>query len=155
MSRSCILSCSCVLTSLALAACGGAGVPPPAAAPQADTAGDEREPTSIAEAQDQIDRARAALEARPGAAAEETPAAEHDAVREPEAAPSTDAAGPRQERSVSPADACASSCRALSSMRRAVTALCRMTGQEDARCSEAKRTLDASASRAATCTCAP
>jgi hypothetical protein len=38
-------------------------------------------------------------------------------------------------------------------MRRAVAALCRMTGEEDARCEDAKKTLNESESRVARCHC--
>jgi hypothetical protein len=44
-------------------------------------------------------------------------------------------------------------CRALTSMRSAVTALCRMTGNEDARCVDAKRTLADSEGRISPCSC--
>jgi hypothetical protein len=50
-------------------------------------------------------------------------------------------------------DRCGTPCRALVSMRRAVTALCRMTGNDDTRCVDARRTLTDSQARIAPCSC--
>jgi hypothetical protein len=148
----------------ALAACGGAEGAP-AKAPMAkepDTA-DQKEPTSVAEAQDQIDRARARLadaenekkksekeidkdSAAPAGGAGSTPSS--TTTVKPGTAPA------REETAKAAAvDSCTQSCRALSSMRRAVSALCRMTGDTDNRCSDARRTLSESESRVAGCHC--
>jgi hypothetical protein len=143
-----------IAASAALAACGGAGAeakaPAKAAEPAAAVA--EREPTSVEEAQELIARANADL-----SSSESGKKADVDK----DSASSTTTAKPtspgvREESSRSaPADSCGQSCRALSSMRRAVSALCRMTGDEDARCSDAKKTLEKSESRVARCHCGP
>jgi hypothetical protein len=133
----------CALAGL-LVACGGAESSPakaPAPAAPSATATPERDPTSVAEAQEQIDRARAELSGTKE---------DKDTAKPADVSPGT---GVHEERSASSTDTCASSCRALSSMRRAVTALCRMTGDEDTRCSDAKKTLSQSESRVARCHC--
>ena len=148
--------------SVVLAACGGAGeakAPAKAAEPESPS----REPTSIEEAQQQIERARADL----SGAADKKLEYDKDSMAPPPTSPGAGAGSsstttakpttaPREETGrAAPADSCSQSCRALSSMRRAVSALCRMTGDEDARCSEAKRTLEQSESRVAACHCRP
>lgn len=138
-------------STLAAAACGGAAPESksPASTTAPPSADADREPTSIDQAEAQIAEARAALgdfEAKPGGDAPAQEPAETPSSRksEPEAGREADKA---------PADACASSCRALSSMRRAVGALCRMTGDDDARCTGARTTLGESESRVARCHC--
>jgi hypothetical protein len=153
--------------SAALAACGGAGAGAEAKAPaKADepaSTAREREPTSVEEAQELIARANADLSASEAGKKLEV---DKDSAAAPPApgggsTGSTTTAKPttpgvREESSRSaPADLCSQSCRALSSMRRAVSALCRMTGDEDARCSDAKKTLEKSESRVARCHCSP
>lgn len=144
--------------SVALAACGGAGEAK-APAKMSEPESSSREPTSVAEAQEQIERARADL-SRDAKQAEGDKLDKDSASSAPPPSPgggSTSTAkptGPREESTrAAPADTCSQSCRALSSMRRAVSALCRMTGDEDARCSEAKKTLGESESRVARCHC--
>jgi len=160
---------------LSLAACGGAE----AKAPDAMKVGEppEREPTSIEEAQQRIASAKAELAAGSGTGSDtfaRPPPRSADAPAKTEASPtippgastsvplpSTTPLSPAQRPS-EPAppkaarnaeDRCASPCRALASMRHAVTALCRMTGTEDARCLDAKHTLSESESRIAPCSC--
>ncbi|MDB4938133.1 MAG: hypothetical protein JWP87_5105 [Labilithrix sp.] len=147
-----------------VAACGGAaegGMPAsksPGAAPPADSA-----PSTIEEAQQQIAAARAELA---GASASESsrfapepPAAAPPPppASEPSRPSSTDSSAQRPsaapKANADAADRCGSPCRALASMRRAVTALCRMTGDEDTRCVDAKRTLTDSKARIAPCSC--
>lgn len=145
-----------VAGSIALAACGGAGE---AKAPARAAEPAPREPTSIAEAQEQIDRARAEL-SLDAEAAKKAEGDKLDKDYAPPPSPAGESTGgsvakptsPQEERASS-GDSCSSSCRALSSMRRAVSALCRMTGDEDARCSDARRTLEQSESRVARCHC--
>jgi hypothetical protein len=126
-----------------LVACGGAesakapAAMPAATTPAAGTASTENEPRTVQEAQERIARARQALEPDQGA-----PPAPAKAPRET-----------RQEESKG--DACGEPCRALDSMRRAVEALCRMTGDGDPRCLDARKTLSESTSRLATCKCEP
>lgn len=113
--------------------------------PQA-TATVEAEPASIDEALARIRTAKADLEApllpsdKP--ASTSTPAAPPGPPRpgQPTSQPS-------------PPATCATPCRAIESMRRAVTALCRMTGEEDARCKDAKQTLVTSEERVRGCAC--
>ncbi len=138
--------------ALDAAACGGAA---PAKAPayeQRDKFAEDEglaEPRTIEEAQQQIAQARASLEGDADAkatAGSSTPSRESPATSpQGGAAPSA-----RHERS---ADVCGGPCRALASMKRAVEALCRMTGETDDRCAEAKRTLGESTSRIAYCRC--
>lgn len=145
-----------------LAACGGAESAPAKAPAMKSEPADEREPASVAEAQEQIERLSADI------AGIDRKKAEAAADNDSSAGASTGAGGTsstatarpssppgvREETaSTKPADSCGQSCRALSSMRRAVSALCRMTGDEDARCSDAKKTLSQSESRVAQCHC--
>jgi hypothetical protein len=144
------------------AACGGcggsAGMQPsaPAASPADSVAREPAkgafpdEPKTIDEAREQIARAKAELES--GARAKEEPRAD-DARPAGAAQPSTGAAPPREERKLAEAPTCRTPCQALRSMRRAVDALCRMTGSGDVRCTDAQRTLAASEQRVATCGC--
>jgi hypothetical protein len=137
-----------------VAACGGGAVPsaqtaaPPEPAP-------EREPSTIEEAQDQISRARDGLSARPGATqpAEPAPPATKAPTADVTASESSKTA-PKPSGGVAVEEArCSSPCRALSSMRRAVAALCRMTGDSDARCIDAKRILSDSERSVSPCAC--
>ena len=154
---------------VALPGCGGAA--PEAAAPGAKSPENARsagpEPGSIEEAQAQIASARAQLGGDTGGFAPAPGAAPAPGPMSPVSPSST------PPRSTSPApppaadsskasgtsdtggggDRCASPCRALASMRRAVTALCRMTGNDDMRCTDAKRTLIDSEGRIAPCSC--
>jgi hypothetical protein len=140
------------VASLVLAACGGAAPPPlqtpaPAGAgAAASTGGDDEEPRSIEEAQAQLARARADLDGRPREAEKA-----HDTstgVR-PGKAPNA----PSPESATKNADACADACRAIRSMRKAVGAICRMAGDTDPRCSDARATLATSEKRSAACGC--
>jgi hypothetical protein len=145
----------------ALAACGGAeGAPAkaPAGTAGAEPESTQREPTSVAEAQDQIARAKSDLELTEKKKAE----GDKDSATSPGggATPSTSPAAKPSVREESPKlsvqDSCGQSCKALSSMRRAVSALCRMTGDTDSRCADARKTLQDSESRVvATCHCNP
>jgi hypothetical protein len=122
---------------IALAGCGGAEAgAPPNRSPQVAPTQDEPEPRTVEDAQEQIARLRARLDA--------------DNKKRDEA-PSTPpkSEAPREER----ADTCVDPCRALLSMKRAVDALCRMTGDGDARCADAKKTLSDSTARISPCRC--
>lgn len=148
MSARPIVVAAAAAVALLAAACGGAA---PGAAPPESPAREERpapEPTTIEQAEDDIARARAELAGAPsGAAAADS--------REVPSATSTPAKpeSKRTEEAGKSAEACQSPCRAIASMRRAVTALCRMTGAEDTRCTDAKRTLSDSESKIAPCGC--
>jgi hypothetical protein len=165
--------CALPLVSFALLtlfACGGAAErsaaqapqsPPPSAGADRSTSPSKeeaREPASVEEAEAQIARARAELDhGRP-------PHEERERTTDTQGAPqpSADAAS-GAVRPTTPAApgapstsreaACASPCRALASLRRAVEALCRMTGSEDARCTSARRTLNESVANVAHCSC--
>jgi hypothetical protein len=142
-----------------VAACGGADRPP-SAPPPAELG---PAPQTVEDAQEQIARARAEL----GAPAPDTGAsADSAAKREPSSTtpgttpapsppppPPARPAGKVEEPPSRNADVCQSPCRAIASMRRAVSALCRMTGTDDARCTDAKKTLAESETKLAPCGC--
>jgi hypothetical protein len=145
----------------ALAACGGAAGE---AAPASKSPSSVRvaEPSTVEEAQEQIEAAKAQLASAaaggvstgssstslvPGASADSSKAEDTGGKR-----PSRPVSEP-SKRARTPDDRCSMPCRALTSMRSAVTALCRMTGNEDARCVDAKRTLADSEGRIAPCSC--
>jgi hypothetical protein len=142
-----------------VAACGGAAEQAPARSPGGGRKADDAEkapPMSVEEAQEQIRLAREQLFGPPPADARNTtePTTSSTTPREPAAEPAARPSAPRAEVQPDHQDKCASPCRALASMRRAVTALCRMTGDTDERCETAQRTLKESETRAATCRCA-
>ena len=139
-----------------LAACGGAA-PPAARAPESMAAEPEGDPATVEEAQQQIARAQARLGGRERtadapAATESSPPAKA-APAPPPAEPAPDARPGSMSKSGPGDSACSNPCRALASMRRAVTALCRMTGDTDARCLDAKRTLTSAEGHVVPCSC--
>jgi hypothetical protein len=156
----CVASCTALLAGIA--ACGGAEIAPksaPAASPAKVSKDQPAEPTTIEEAQDQIARARASLESPSASARDEAKKTERS---EPQkgASPSSSrspqgggASSSREEKPSTEADTCGNPCRALASMKRAVESLCRMTGDGDNRCVDAKRTLSESTTRVASCKC--
>jgi hypothetical protein len=131
-------------------ACGGAAPEPRAPAAQSEKAAAEPEPQTIEQAQAQIERARAQLEGPVatgvgGAAAPPAP---------PTAEGTASGAGATARgESFAGESGCATACRAIDSMRRAVDALCRMAGEQDARCTDARRTLAGSQARVSACGC--
>jgi hypothetical protein len=147
-SRSVLLSL--LLVSATVVACGGAesGSPAPRAP---ESKAPSREPATIEEAQDDIARAKAELGgAEPSDAKRFAPA---PPPPPPPTQPGAGGSSPRVDSTPS-ADSCQSPCRAIASMRRAVGALCRMTGDDDTRCSDAKKTLaDSEAKINASCAC--
>lgn len=155
-----------IAASVALAACGGAagGEAKPAKSAEPESTAREPEPKTVLEAMAQIEQAHADLSTSEEAAKKATEVDKDSAhPKAPGAGGSTSSTtarpttpGVREESTRNaPADTCSQSCRALSSMRRAVSALCRMTGDEDTRCSDAKKTLERSESRVARCHCSP
>ncbi|MDB4945663.1 MAG: hypothetical protein JWP97_5197 [Labilithrix sp.] len=122
---------SALLASV-LAACGG----PPAESAPTRMPTPEREPTTVAEAQARIARAEEMLAG----------------VAAPRAAQVESADSGSANRSVA-ADPCSERCRALTSMRSAVAALCRMTGDLDPRCDDARKTLTDNEARVGACGC--
>lgn len=124
-----------------VAACGGADKAPASPATGGAAAPEPApEPRTVAEAQEQIEAAAKEL-AGPDARAKS---------RSEESKPSSDA--PRDE-AAKRTSTCATPCRAIRSMRRAVDALCRMTGDADPSCEGAKKTLADNEARVATCGC--
>ncbi len=142
--------------AIAVACGGGAGLKPnaPATSPAegavSDKAPTSAEPQTVAEAREQIARAKAELEWGDRARAEGR--AEDAKASGASEAPTGGAPAP-EERQRSETPGCRTPCQALRSMRRAVDALCRMTGSGDERCTEAQRTLQSSEQRVATCGC--
>lgn len=135
-----------VFVGALVAACGGAeGAAPKASSPAPERVENEAaEPRTVEEAQAQIDRFSAELGPKP-----RPPAPESSPTSKPTTAPG-DA---KADSSHLTNDSCASPCRALASMRRAVDALCRMTGETDNRCVDAKKTLADSVGRTSSCKC--
>lgn len=120
----------------------------------AEPARDGEGPQTIEEAQDQIAEAQArlgggAIEEKPTDTPAPTPAPAEGSDGKKKDAQSP----PRGGATATPTNRCESSCRAYASMRRAVESLCRMTGETDERCIRARRTLETSTSRVATCMC--
>ena len=136
-----------------LAGCGGAANKG-AEAPASSMAPAEPEPTTVEEAQAQIDRAKQQLAGNAGSAGSAGMPSTGTSATTPAATPPADASR-HQETSADQAEPspCASPCRAIASMRRAVTAICRIAGDTDARCEGAKQTLVDSESRVKTCGC--
>lgn len=129
------------------AGCGAANKEPsatpttPKPAPSSrPTEADGQEPATVDEALEQIRVAKARLSAPHDVA---TPAT----AAQPGPKPPTPGTDPGH------ASACGDGCRAITSMRRAVTALCRMTGDDDARCKDARETLRTSEAKLASCSC--
>lgn len=158
-------------SALVLAACGGAAVGgAKSAEPQTETEAPALEPTTIEGAEKEIARAKAQLAAadtrapgtpssldRPADPGRPSPPPEPAPPRAPSAEYSPRASQPTTQDAPKAAlgveDRCASPCRAIASMRRAVTALCRMTGADDHRCVDAKHTLTDSEKRLSSCSC--
>jgi hypothetical protein len=132
----------------------------------------EPEPTTVEEAQAQLARARQELEGSPASAAAPPPAsvsAPSGGAASPESPPAAPQAAPPSpsvtstgqatessaegDRPVDARDACALPCHAIASMRRAVDAICRMAGAQDARCLDARKILKDDQARVAPCGC--
>jgi hypothetical protein len=117
---------------------------------------ESREPATIEEAQAQLERARAQL---PGWAPPTTPVT-GASVETPGAGGTTQSAesGPStvpREVDTEPQHRCGNACGAMTSMRHAVEAICRMAGEADARCTDARKTLRDSEVKVAGCGCPP
>jgi hypothetical protein len=135
---------------IVLAACGGAARP--AEAP-------EQEPQTIEEAQTRIDVSSRVIQASTTLAQTAKP---QEPAMPPAAPPSPKGLGAEpgwgadtdsSAREARPQSPCDTSCRAIASMRRAVAVLCRLTGDDDSRCTDAKQTLAESERRVAACGC--
>jgi hypothetical protein len=124
-----------LVAAVFLVAYGGAAMSPaspsPAPAKNAAPTTLEREPSTIDEATQQLAQARAVLEP------------EHD----------EQAGGQPPHALDSASSECEGACRAIASMRRAVDALCRLAGDTDDRCTDARATLSRCETRVAKCGC--
>lgn len=110
----------------------------------------ENAPRTVEEATRRIERARSEIDAatapRPAPEAPSAPAGAPTDMKPQSASPTSDTPS-------SYGTPCSSPCRALGSMRRSVEALCDLTGPEDSRCVEAKKTLAESRTKVGPCTC--
>ena len=133
------------------------------------------EPRTVDEAQADIDRWGAQLGLSAATTAPTAPpppatpsGAGQDPARPPSterhpapAAPTSPGAGPTSvsadrasdSSTSSASNECVTPCRAIASMRRSVAALCRIAGDDDPRCVNARRTLDEGERRVARCGC--
>lgn len=133
-------------SSLVFAACGGA-MPPMEAPGKAGgyAPAPEPEPQTIEEATAQLERAKAAFDKRTAPVA--MPTAPTGTMQvEPRPPTHIEATG-------AAADECTNLCRAFSSMQRAQAAICRLAGEGDPRCADAKRVVEDNAKRVAQCRC--
>jgi hypothetical protein len=138
-----------------LAGCGGAANKA-AEAPASSMAPAEAEPTTVEEAQAQIDRAKQQLAGNAGSAGSAGMPSAGTGATTPStmSQPPADASRHQETSADKPEPSpCESPCRAIASMRRAVTAICRIAGDTDARCEGATQTLVDSESRVKTCGC--
>ena len=115
---------------------GKAGAYPPAPEP---------EPQTVEEANAMLERARSALEQRgvPGVPAPTASGSTEPQVRPPGHVETMGAAQ----------DECSNLCRAFTSMQRAQAVICRLAGDGDPRCADAKRVVEDNAKRVAHCGC--
>jgi hypothetical protein len=137
---------------------------------------EEPEPTTVEEAQAQVDRARARIDASglppvatgtvtpaaPATAAPAGPAGGATAPTSPtplsQAAPTqaeaaAEASKSAEEQESNVGSVCDTACHAIASMRRAVGAICRLAGPQDEKCTQAKKTLSDEEARVAGCGC--
>ncbi len=137
---------------LLLVACATGCAAEKAAAPAPVVTAAPAEPSTLDEAQQQLARAHAQLAGAPSDALHADtsggPGGGGGAV--PEATTRSSAEPLEQDARKSP---CAVACSAIASMRRAVDAICRMAGEGDARCVEARRTLADDDAKVARCSC--
>jgi hypothetical protein len=134
---------------LVLAACGGPARP--AEAP-------DEEPRTVEEAQMRIDVATRVIQASTTLAQTAKPQEPTAPAAPPSpkglgAEPGWGADTDTTTREAHPQSPCDTSCRAIASMRRAVSVLCRLTGEEDSRCEDARKTLAENERRVAVCGC--
>ena len=144
MTRRSLFAFACMTTTLA--ACGGADYAPAKSgtAPPREEA-PPPEPKTVEEAQKQIAQAADELNGRYALKASES--------KTPPAAEPSPSGGSSQYNNDSMSNQCASPCRALASMKRAVEALCRMTGESDTKCVDARKTLADNVDKTASCKC--
>ena len=131
-----------LFSTCVVVACGGSA-PPPAQAPAT-----KDEPHTVDDAIEEIAAQQALIEdsLKNDSLTREAPASKA------EAAPATSGAT-AQRREEKPVDVCEVRCRAFTSMKNAVGALCRMIGDREARCLSVRRMLEVTAGRVASCGC--
>lgn len=139
-------SAAAIATSLAIAvaACGGGA---PMSSPKSPAERVEADPTTVEEAQARIDRDLQALGGGGGASTGLTAPAEPAPQKHTDAPPAAPPPEPTSTDADGATDVCATSCRALASMRRSVEVLCRLAGDADERCTKARTTLTESEAR--------
>jgi len=107
----------------------------------------EKPPRTVDEALQRIDRARSEIDANKAAGA---------APPAPDSPPAQPTGEPKPTATDAPSagySPCSGPCRALGSMRRAVEALCELTGAADDRCTTAQKTLQESRAKVGPCSC--
>ncbi|HYJ10714.1 MAG TPA: hypothetical protein VEX18_16945 [Polyangiaceae bacterium] len=131
----------------------------PAAPAGSFEAASEREPATLAEAEQLLARAQAELD-RLALNEPQSPAAGAPAAATASPVPPRDQAE-RDEKSAAQAEAaptpppspCDNACRAFASLERASDAVCRLDGEDGQRCSRARQIRDGAARRVASCGC--
>jgi len=121
------------------AACGGGSAPTGGAKEPERSVDQDGTPATVDEAKAQLERSRAQLESA-GSRVESQPTVSNGGSQ-PKPAP------PQVE------NECARICRAFDSMRRAQDAICRLAGEDDPQCADAKKVVADSAQRVARCGC--
>ena len=130
--------------ALAAAITAGCAASPARSGAQPPT---EPGPATIEQAQAELARARTELGLPPSDTT--TPAPQLELRKSEEKTTDLDAT----RREAGPDGECGNACKAMASMRRAVEAICRMAGESDPRCTDARKTLTDSASRVGACGC--
>jgi hypothetical protein len=175
MTRSIISFVALVSIGALAAACGGGLAEKSAPASTAPSPREEAAPQSIEDAQAQLARARQDLDrsvasapssAVPGQPAQPGAGAAASTESRPTSTPARPPAdvsatgGDRQNAGTGggaapppPPSPCEQACRALSSMKRAKEAICRMAGDADTRCTDATKAVADGESRVTQCKC--
>jgi hypothetical protein len=149
---------ACLLIGVLVPGAAGCAANAPNAASPAPRAAPilEPEPTTVEEAQAQLERARATIGGAPADRAPSAPPPPPSATTTSEAPgpqPTSPGAGPSADSGQASAGPCVEACRAIASMRRAVGVICRLAGEDDARCVDAKKSLGDSEGRVSKCGC--
>jgi hypothetical protein len=145
-----------------------APAPPAAATPgpsrgDALTAEQDAEPTTLADAEAMLEKARAELDKLalndvrsqpPGAPAPAAAAPSPTPKPETRRAEKSSASQKAEAAAAKPANPCETACKAFSSLTRASDAVCRLDGGDGKRCERARRIHEDAAQRVASCGCA-
>lgn len=130
--------------------------PPPAAAAPGDSRNElesAQDKDSLSTAEAEFEQARAELDAALPVAKPQSPAAGAAAPSRSRATDAADEAPKPKAEKKSSENGCATACRAFASLGRAASAVCRLTGDADARCTRAKGILTDAERRVASCSC--